>query len=79
MDMGKEKTLERTRIIARIREQMELQGVTQAVLASRVGVTSQRINEILNRPEKQNLELNTLLRVAAALDCDLHVEFRRQR
>lgn len=59
-------------MVAQLREKA---GITQGMLASKVGVTQQVISR-LEDPEKSNMTLSTLSKVASALGKHLDVVFR---
>jgi len=61
---------------AAIRERMETEGVTQADLARRLGVSRSHVSQLL-KEGSSNLTLKTLARLAAALDARVAWDFRR--
>ena len=52
--------------------EMERQGVTRSELARRIGATPAYVTKILRG--KANFTLETMVRLARALDADLHVQ-----
>lgn len=58
--------------IARLREQAKL---TQTALAARAGMPGSKISTLENRV--QNVEVATLIRIARAARCRLHISFEK--
>src|ERR1043166_6983663 len=57
------------RCLARIRQLIEREGLTQVDLARRMGVSPQTVSEMLG--ENGNPRISTLLRIAEALGCNV--------
>lgn len=51
---------------------LETSGISQRALAGRLGVTEQRVSQILGA-DQSNLKLTTLARLADALGCELRI------
>ena len=78
-DKGLRKRLEagvqRLKVIVQIIELREKAGLTQAQLAKRIGVSQPYIARIEN-DEASNLSLETLLKIAAALQGEVEIHIR---
>jgi DNA-binding Xre family transcriptional regulator len=62
------------KILARLRSQRELKGLSLADVAKRTGMARSNLCRLEQNGE--NVKLETLQRYAAALDCELVVEIR---
>lgn len=75
---GYEKELRKLRIVHALIVLREKRGLTQAELAKRMGVSQPFIAK-LESGESPNFNLETLAKLAAALDSDLEVRFHPHR
>jgi predicted XRE-type DNA-binding protein len=74
---GYEEQLEKLRIVDALIRLRERRGLTQGELARKVGVTQPFIAKI-EAGEAHNFNLETLVKLAVALDSELEVRFRPQ-
>jgi len=65
-------------ILDSLRTSREHQGITLTELADRLGMDKGNLSRILNEPD-QNPTLDTLLRIADALDVDIDLTVRPRR
>ena len=65
----------RLKVIVQIIERREQMGLTQSQLAKRMGVSQPVIAKIEN-DEASNLSLETLVKIADALDSEIEIHFR---
>ncbi|MBI3614978.1 MAG: helix-turn-helix transcriptional regulator [Candidatus Omnitrophica bacterium] len=75
---GYEEELEKLRIVDTLIRLREQQGLTQAGLAHRIGVSQPFIAK-LESGETHNFSLETLVKLAVALDSELEVRFHPHR
>jgi DNA-binding Xre family transcriptional regulator len=75
---SRRKPVSATRVIlAKLRSQRELKGLSLAEVAKRAGMARSNLCRLEKNGE--NVKLETLQRYASALDCDLVVEIRESR
>ena len=70
--------VERLRVIQQIIERREELGITQGELARRLGVSQPFISKIEN-DETSNLSLETLIKMAQALESEIEISIRRKK
>jgi len=75
---GYEEELEKLRIVHSLISLREKRGLTQSELAKRIGVTQPFIAK-LESGETHNFSLETLLKLAAALESELKIRFRSKK
>ncbi len=75
---GYEEELEKLRIVDTLIKLREQRGLTQAELAHRIGVSQPFIAK-LESGQTHNFSLETLVKLAVALDSELEVRFHRHR
>lgn len=75
---GYEEELEKLRVVDALIRLREQRGLTQAQLASRIGVSQPFIAK-LESGETHNFSLGTLVKLAVALDSELEVRFHPHR
>ena len=75
---GYEEELEKLRIVDALIRLRERRGLTQAALAHRIGVSQPFIAK-LEAGETHNFSLETLVKLAVALDSELEVRFHPHR
>ncbi|PIQ83073.1 MAG: transcriptional regulator [Candidatus Omnitrophica bacterium CG11_big_fil_rev_8_21_14_0_20_64_10] len=75
---GFEEELEKLRIVDSLIRLRERQGLTQSQLAKRIGVSQPFIAK-LESGEAHNFSMETLIKLAAALDSELEVRFHPHR
>jgi DNA-binding Xre family transcriptional regulator len=73
-----EEELKALRVGAQIAKLREERGLSQTELAAKVGMSGPNISRIETSPS-QNLTLGTLVRLAAALGCDVSISFPSKR
>lgn len=75
---GYEEELEKLRVVDTLIQLRERRGLTQAALARRIGVSQPFIAK-LESGETHNFSLETLVKLAVALDSNLEIKFHPSR